>query len=791
MSHESKNTQVAHPSAAIANNRNSSGISQPAVPPLQAMGLEEQGDNGGSEDRDIKPFRLGGTAIQSTGPGATTVQRFIDPYALDGLFDDALVRALKPLIGEYNRLEKPPASGYYNEDLITVQQIRQQLVRLAGIDQIIKDKDPKKENPFLDDLRRNIEADKVYLNEQQNLLLFAETNHFDPHRLMGLYSEPGGRQLITSSVAAAGGSPVVMKFLSLCVNTKELSIESAFTLINSTVAAAVSSPAVMKLLGMCVNMQDLSVDTMSKLIPQFLENISLRKYMAALPDNDVRLSAAQLKKFVSGVDSLTDFFKHLISVRNLEEETFLPVLSKCVDALFRGEKDYQTIATELAFNLPKPATMLAIASEFTEGMSKLGYTIFLAGGGAIRFRGGPRPVADLDFRMDPMPGLTSFGSSHGKELLRMVNRLLEISKNSREYGLNYSMFSAAGKKAMTIGTHNWFRLEISLSINQAFPHQDVEPSPFRIHSEEYIKHVDPKAKATTTVNLLTLTDLFRDKLKTAITRTKQEEVNYKKVAQDLFDIVSIVMMFRAQGINVLDPDVLMGHLRARVDQYKVQNLEPLDHDIPAFDVEKVAMRMLYRLVHTARAHLQEGPRNEIFMSLWSHSSMDVLDALNSLTGINVTGAVAAFDGYDIAGWFRSWNEQGATDEERMKVPSANPGLARLNDSPPEPAAFDSNVQVAYILERAPELAAAHDMRIFYILLRSKKYLRNLKNSNDPVEVMAAFSEIVSVRSFSRFYGQYNDKSGNGYVKGAKEGLILLEPGRAFIESQIKKSLEKD
>jgi hypothetical protein len=749
---------------------------------------------------------IAGKGFSHAQPAPLPVQRYIDRYATDNIYgDETLKNTLSALIAQYNEKDVAPLEGFYGERLqVTPKHLEDQLRLLSRMETAIAgaNEETRLGNQFaLQALTEQISHETSSLRDQKPIFELSDQLGISARLIYRIREDPDGLKFVNN------------------------------VLVKDVLPAATESAAVKKIVKILLSDENLPLGSLAIIIPQVLENISLRKWLATRNPEDAAFKSENLIQFANSLDLLTVFFQHLIKVRNLTAEAFLSRRDKLAERLFKREIDYEAAAIELAMKLPKPVTLVELAAELTRNMQALGYRIFLAGGGAIRFRGGPRPIADLDFRMDPQQGLTSFSSFHGKEILKTVNRLLELSKVSREAGLSYSMFSAAGKKAMTIGTQNWFNVEISISINQAFQHEAPEPTELRFHSKEYVEKsrrerierektkpaksekikrekFEPEEEPTRTLNLLSFTDLLRDKLKTAITRTKEGEINYKKVAQDLFDILSIVVLLREkEHIDVLHPKSLAEHFSHRADQYKIQNLEPPGLDVTTFEIEKVVKMMVYRLVRTARSHLVEGPRRDEFLKLQSRSPLEVLDVLKELAGIDISGLLEQFGEFDIEGWFAKWNIEGASLEERTKRPAPNVDVERLSLSPVAPERFPGASLVAHILETAPATLdlANNTIRILYILYKSENYLRPLDNANEPLELIAAFSESISVRNFREFYNKYSNKEDQGkkekqkekevpaeqegpkYVQGEEEGLRLLPAGLEFIAEKVREA----
>lgn len=689
----------------------------------------------------------------STAPGAVA-QRLLDPVLLRGIQDEVDVRttvaAALRRVAEYNAhdLQPPPFGG---TSRVTLQGVHDQLRRLDALRTWLAGRAVTA--PTMDalvDLDAQSAAERTRLDVLRLVTEVSAEHDLPVDRVLGLLTEPGGQRLVESLMAARASTPTHKVFGTLLRN-----------------------PGVVPRVLVTV-------------MPLVLQGQKLRMFMAKLGPHDPRLSADGLVRFVEGYERLLDWFEFLLETRRLPRESFVFPFEAAVGDLFSGEADHSTLAARLSTALPNGVTILEIAHELSEGMAQLGYTVFLAGGGAIAFHGGHRPVSDLDFRMDPRPGMTTFAGPRGKQVLHMANRLLEISKSRRAQGLTFSQFSAAGKKALTIGTNDWFSVEVSISLSQGFAHGAPAPKALPFHSAAYVRHVDPTASPTKSVPLLDLTDLLRDKLKTAVTRTKEAEVSHKKVAQDLFDILDLVLLMRSRGVDPLDPVALRQHLAARVDQYRVQNLEPPGVDLGALTVVKVVERMLHRLVRTAQAHAVPGPRRDVLLHLHAHSSADVLDVLDQLVGLPLGRTIDVFGEFDVDAWFRRWAQQGATPEEHQRVPGENPHLGPYAP-PDEPDVFPGNALVADILADAPKFVLADDdLLILYVLYRSEGGLRPLVNSRSAIEVMAAFSAAISVKRFSQFFETFGPRGRDQLVRDEAAGLRLLRAGRTLMAASLRR-----
>jgi hypothetical protein len=380
--------------------------------------------------------------------------------------------------------------------------------------------------------------------------------------------------------------------------------------------------------------------------------------------------------------------------------------------------------------------MLAIAEFFIQRLASAARVeAYLAGGAAIAFQGGQRPIADLDLRIDGARDLLTFTSGRGPALLRTINRNIVVAaRQNAPSGKQINEFKALGEDALTIGTNDWLGFEVSLSIHQP-----------------ELKH-----ESLTTVGRLRAlrpVDLLRDKLKTVITRTKRGGDSVKKVAQDLFDVLTLMKMMPDR--NFRDTGELLQHFIARSAQYAIANLEPFD--LPR-DLEEqiVAVRMLDRFIHTVDAHLQVGAREEKFSALLIHDpslaeqagALGALDAFSLYPGSTATtlgtigrrrseGVEAVVLGFfrdaahriqdelvhnllayaqerpeewwDLQPWFREWNSPPFSIPLRWAAPRSR--LAQIEEKGAEAGS-------AVALAQARKMGLSHEDQVLYILYRS-------------------------------------------------------------------------
>ncbi len=487
---------------------------------------------------------------------------------------------------------------------------------------------------------------------------------------------------------------------------------------------------------------------------------------------------------------LRDFFNHLVEVRSLDATAWLPWLKRIEE----DYDDYQEAATFMAFVLPVPQQRLVppglvkVAREVVWAVSgisglpsqknatnqkaqKTQLKPYLAGGGAIAMHGGRRPVNDLDFNLLARPQLVNFAEGDGPEILKQLNtvvlpRLREVREaevqlrkqfgSSKKIITDFEPFQVLGRP-VTIGTPNWFGVEVSLSL--------IEPDLARIKP--------PVVSERYGLTLLDLTDLYNDKLKTVITRRKSGENSLKKVSQDLFDALMVAeMLARESGEDPeLSQQMLLTELRRRMPGYLHHNLEHVAlHEVADDDL---ADRMLERLVRTAQAHVRDGERRDRMTSLAHGYALDILQYVESLSEVDYTPTTLPGEQPDhLEQWFTSWNT------------GPRYGAPRAGDLPKRPSAklFPGDAFVPDILAAWPpveKITVTVDgkslslpcRQILTVLCRVEGGFRALADSRDDVQVFCAFRMTPT-----HFYNNFKTLEKAGLVESSDLGLTVTSKG---------------
>jgi hypothetical protein len=255
-------------------------------------------------------------------------------------------------------------------------------------------------------------------------------------------------------------------------------------------------------------------------------------------------------------------------------------------------------------------TQPEIAEEFSKAMAEKGFNVYLSGGSAISYQGGPREPGDLDFRLSMQDaGFSSFNEPKGRALLTYINRVVMPNSRSKHKNVPGSAheFLTIGKgNSLTIGTTNWFGVELSLSLVYFQPTELVN---LREEASGEFADSAPDVKA------LSLTDLRSDKIKSLITRRKSGEENVKKIAKDLFDYLTTVKLLSESG--EVNKEAMADSLKEATGG-KLGEYSFVSHDqTPWMHVpdEDVAELMQARAVMTAQSHGRQGPRRVAFLAL--------------------------------------------------------------------------------------------------------------------------------------------------------------------------------
>jgi hypothetical protein len=462
---------------------------------------------------------------------------------------------------------------------------------------------------------------------------------------------------------------------------------------------------------------------------------------------------------------------------------------------------------------PSKEYLMEIAAFFVDALSRARYKPYLVGGGAITMHGGKRPIADLDFRIDGAKG-QSFNDKEGKAILDTINKLILPRANltfCKSKGA-IQPFRAIGDDALTIGTTDWCGVEVSLSILQGFPHLAMDLIP------------------KTDIPALCLVDLFRDKMKSVISRTKSGKDSIKKVAQDLFDVLALFEMLPRDHVS--DLSKLLGHLAARSAQYKIANLEVLE--LPSyFGESEIALRMLDRLVMTIESHLVHGQRQAKFKELidtyepklmgtaqsfreydlvavrpgpvsgltareyWAEIERILLERLKItastlLHQMVVKQIVDYANELDLTQWFGHWNSGNFAPPRKWKPPGALMShMPQLECSSPMSMSMSMcmspmsmcvspmTMGSSSLKTRAMELQTnmpkglKNEDVVIYTLMKAGGF-RELGDSKNEQQVAYAFG--ISKSQFSRAFGALFKA---GYVKPSAEGLSLTDAGRKY------------
>jgi hypothetical protein len=409
----------------------------------------------------------------------------------------------------------------------------------------------------------------------------------------------------------------------------------------------------------------------------------------------------------------------------------------------------------------KAASEQEIAEEFFDALNREGLTPFLSGGAAIAFQGGRRPIADLDFRVSAKEaGFNNFNDPKGRAMLAYLNQVVlatyrqkhkkQPPDNSRR-GAVADQFHTIGEDALTIGTSNWYGVEVSLSV-VPWPPRSV----LKLTGNEQ----------TPSITALSLDELLADKLKTMISRTKKGEESVKKVSQDVFDFLDVIRILNEQKGGPSKP--VSNHLEAaiasRLREYAVANLEGIQlHHLSTKELKEL---MRARAVLTAQAHIKGGPRQQAFQKLdhdWGRKEIGIL--LNKLgsTSIKPQSKTA------LRQWMATWNERpffgpARKGKPRGSMPKSAPsmsseqGVDRLLALWPE----------GFLESRIPSGISNEGRQVLQVLYLSGGF-RRLVNSKKHLETLEAFG-----LTKYRFSEAYTELSRKGLVfPEERAGLHLI------------------
>ncbi|HAA17032.1 MAG TPA: hypothetical protein DCE41_37100 [Cytophagales bacterium] len=394
-----------------------------------------------------------------------------------------------------------------------------------------------------------------------------------------------------------------------------------------------------------------------------------------------------------------------------------------------------------------------VAESFYRNLNSQGLTVYLSGGGALGYQGGHRPIADLDFRVSSSSAkFTSFHEPRGIAVLKYINQVLLTNERSSHRIQNAVVdeFRTIGKDGLTIGTDNWFGIEVSLSV---------------VPSEQKTEMLEGSDDVPA-IPALPLNEIMSDKLKTMISRTKKGKASVKKVSQDLFDFLDTIFLI-SKNYNFSIKEYLDYAIFSRMGQYVVANLEGIQlHHLHEEDLNEL---MSARAVLTAKAHLKNGIRNKAFKKLVSKYNTEVLGLLTKLANVNVQDYMKS----ELRPWMKEWDDNPFFGPPKKGKPSR---LAITKGNKEQDTS-----SVDYLESIAPEgfldrellnIKNDHSKKVLKLLVLSGGF-RILDDSKNNIETLEAFG-----LTRNQFNTAYTELRNLGYVTGEVDGLHLTEEGRA-------------
>ncbi len=399
----------------------------------------------------------------------------------------------------------------------------------------------------------------------------------------------------------------------------------------------------------------------------------------------------------------------------------------------------------------------AIAEEFSNALEQEGLQTFLSGGGAINWQGGSRPIADLDFRVSAEEvGFNNFYDPKGKAVLQYINQVvLANSRNHHQaHNAQAQEFHPVGKDGLTIGTVNWFGVEVSLSVVPSTPRTLAT-----LKGNEQI----PNIKA------LSLEELQRDKLKTMITRTKKGQESVKKVAQDLFDFLDMTRLINEQdGSAKSMSQHLNDAISHRMDEYTIANLEGMQlHHLSKEDLMEL---MKARVVLTAQAHTKGGQRAQAFQKLLENNpelKTELKNLLKRLSKLKITPQSKT----DLRPWMAAWNDNPFFGPPKKGKPSR--AALQLSQSTRSESGVDELLALRpkdFLKDRIPEQVSVPGKQVLQVLYLSGGF-RALENSQKNIQTLEAFG--LTRNQFSKAFTELRILK---LVEGKQDGLHLTQQG---------------
>jgi hypothetical protein len=394
----------------------------------------------------------------------------------------------------------------------------------------------------------------------------------------------------------------------------------------------------------------------------------------------------------------------------------------------------------------------ALAADFTAALHEEGLKPFLSGGAAIAWQGGSRPIADLDFRVAAEEaGFNNFFESKGAAVFSYINRVVKARLRERVHVRHAvaNEFKLIGEDALTIGTSNWFGVEISLSV---VPRR---PAGMTMLSGDDVPSVEA----------LDLDELLSDKLKTMITRTKKGAKSIKKVSQDIFDFLDLVRLINLRDAPPKKP--VAAHLATaidrRLDEYTIANLEGMQlHHVSDGDLREL---MRARAVLTAQAHIKGGARQRALQEKIHAFNPRLNGLLTKLASIAITPHSKA----TLRPWMQEWNTA-----PRFGPPRRGGGrqvTPTVEFEPEGPSATELLAQVPSDFLNARMESLNENSRMVLRVLYLGHGFRPLDDAHKNLETLHAVG-----LTESQFNRAFRELRALGLVQGSAAGLSLTAAG---------------